>query len=204
MRRIPLIPTIIVALAVAAMIALGLWQLLDRLPQKEAFLAQLAANPAKPAMPFPVRDDDNLLFRRVTGNCVAVRSQSLSGAGNAGYRLIAECVRGGDGVGGATTMPVQLGTTRDPKFVGRWQGGEVTGYLSHAPSAQSLIGSLFHHQAQRLMIVADDPPPGLVANGAPDLNTVPNNHLAYAVQWFLFAGIATVIYLIALMKRRRG
>ena len=32
-RRIPVVPTIVVALAVAAMIALGLWQLLDRLPK---------------------------------------------------------------------------------------------------------------------------------------------------------------------------
>ena len=47
MKRIPLIPTIVVTLAVAAMIGLGLWQLLDRAPRKEAYLAQLAANPAK-------------------------------------------------------------------------------------------------------------------------------------------------------------
>ena len=197
-RRIPIVATIVVAIAVAAMVGLGVWQLFDRLPQKEAFLAQLAANPAKPAIAFPARDDDSLLFRRVEGECVAVRSQSLAGAGNAGYRLIAECVRGG----GGAMMPVQLGTTRDPKFAGRWQGGVVTGYLSHAPSSQSLIGSLFHHQAQRLMVVADDPPLGLAANGAPDLNTVPNNHLAYAVQWFLFAGIASVIYVLAVMRRR--
>jgi len=35
-RRFPVLPTLLVALAVAAMIALGLWQLLDRLPKKEA------------------------------------------------------------------------------------------------------------------------------------------------------------------------
>jgi len=31
---------------------------------------------------------------------------------------------------------------------------------------------------------------------------IPNNHLAYAVQWFLFAGIAGVIYALALKRRR--
>ncbi|NHN21599.1 SURF1 family protein, partial [Bacillus amyloliquefaciens] len=46
MRRIPLIPTLVVGMAVAAMIALGLWQLLDRLPAKEAHIARLARNPA--------------------------------------------------------------------------------------------------------------------------------------------------------------
>ena len=30
---------------------------------------------------------------------------------------------------------------------------------------------------------------------------MPNNHLAYAVQWFLFALTALVIYAIALRKR---
>ena len=53
------------------------------------------------------------------------------------------------------------------------------------------------------MLVADAPPPGLTANAPPDLSAVPNNHLAYGVQWFLFAGIAATIYGLAL-RRRRG
>jgi surfeit locus 1 family protein len=199
MRRVPIVPTIVVALAVAAMIALGLWQLLDRLPQKEAFLAQLAANPAKSAIPFPRTADDSLLFRRATGDCVRVRAQRLAGAGHAGFRVIADCVRGG----GGASMPVQLGTTHDPAFTTNWAGGEVTGYISHAPSSQSLIGAALHHQPQPLLLVADTPPPGLAPNGAPDLSTVPNNHLAYAWQWFFFAAIASVIYVLAL-RRRRG
>ena len=203
-RRIPVVATLVVALAVAAMIGLGLWQLLDRLPQKEAFLAQLAANPAKPAIAVPRSDDATLLFRRTTGECARVESQMLAGAGNAGYRIIATCARAdADGQGGAA-MPVQLGTTHDPNFRSDWAGGRVTGYLSHAPTGQSLIGSLFHHQAQPLLLVADTPPPGLKANGAPDLNTVPNNHLAYAWQWFFFAAIASVIYVIAVRRRMRG
>ena len=199
MRRVPIVPTMIVALAVAAMIALGLWQLLDRLPQKEAFLAQLAANPAKPVIAFPRTPDDALLFRRARGNCFRVRSQQLAGAGHAGFRVIADCATGG----GGASMPVQLGTTRDPEFTTDWAGGAVTGYISHAPSSQSLIGAAFHHQVQPLLLVADTPPPGLAANGAPDLSTVPNNHLAYAWQWFFFAAIASVIYGLAL-RRRRG
>jgi surfeit locus 1 family protein len=31
---------------------------------------------------------------------------------------------------------------------------------------------------------------------------VPNNHLSYAVQWFLFAAIASVIYVLAVRRRR--
>jgi surfeit locus 1 family protein len=33
---------------------------------------------------------------------------------------------------------------------------------------------------------------------------VPNNHLAYAVQWFLFAAVASVIYVLALRWRGRN
>jgi surfeit locus 1 family protein len=52
------------------------------------------------------------------------------------------------------------------------------------------------------MLIAAEPVAGLAANPAPDLKSVPNNHLAYAVQWFLFAGVAVVIYILAL--RRKG
>ena len=54
------------------------------------------------------------------------------------------------------------------------------------------------------LLVADKPVPGLEANPGPDLSAVPNNHLAYAVQWFLFAAVAAVIYAIALRRRLNG
>jgi surfeit locus 1 family protein len=44
----------------------------------------------------------------------------------------------------------------------------------------------------------------LQANAAPDPRDVPNNHLSYAVQWFLFATTAIVIYGLALRKRLRA
>ncbi|NWN33535.1 SURF1 family protein, partial [Klebsiella michiganensis] len=45
--------------------------------------------------------------------------------------------------------------------------------------------------------------PGLVPTARPDLSSVPNNHLSYAVQWFLFALVASVIYVLALKWRRK-
>jgi len=200
-RRIPLIPTAIVALAVAAMIGLGLWQLTIRLPQKRAQLAQLAANPAKPGIAFPRLPDDNLLFRRAHGMCVEPVSGSLTGAGKAGFRYIVECRTGGaEGPG----MLVQLGTTRDPMAKPVWRGGEVRGIISHAPDSRSMLAALFDRTPKRLMLVADAPAAGLAPNAAPDLSSVPNNHLAYGVQWFLFAAAALVIYALALRWRGRG
>jgi surfeit locus 1 family protein len=194
---VPVVPTMIVALAIAAMIALGVWQLVDRLPKKEAFLAQLAANPARPPIAFPQVADDTLLFRRTRGLCLEPTSIRLAGAGAAGYRAIAQCRTGAEGPG----MIVQLGTTRDPNAKVAWAGGVVDGFISHAPDGRSLIGSLFDHRAQDMMLVAATPPAGLAPNGQPDIASVPNNHLAYGVQWFLFAGIAAVIYVLAVVRR---
>lgn len=42
-----------------------------------------------------------------------------------------------------------------------------------------------------------------MASAPPSPDTIPNNHLSYAVQWFLFAGIAAVIYALALRQRWR-
>jgi surfeit locus 1 family protein len=38
----------------------------------------------------------------------------------------------------------------------------------------------------------------------PSLDEIPNNHRFYAIQWFLFAGIALAIYILALRKRLRA
>ena len=200
MPRLPLVPTAIVALAVATMVGLGFWQLLDRRPKKLAQLEQLASNPAKPEIAFPRTPDESLLFRRVHGFCVEPVAIRLTGAGGAGYRAIAECRTGAEGPG----MLVQLGTTRDPNARPQWKGGEVRGFLSHAPDSRSMLASLFDRTPQRMLLVADASPAGLEPNGRPDLSSVPNNHLAYGVQWFFFAIVAAVIYLLALRRRGRA
>jgi surfeit locus 1 family protein len=200
MKRLPIIPTILVALAVAAMIGLGIWQL-QRRTEKLAALAVLAANPSKPpiAMPIPAIGDD-LLFRRAGAMCLQPISFSTEGAGNAGYRIIAHCKTGAEGPGFA----VQIGTTRDVDYKPTWTGGHVSGMISHAPSHSPLIAGLFNKAAaQPLLLVADTPAPGLTANGMPSIESIPNNHLAYAVQWFAFAVIALVIYGLALRRRAR-
>ncbi len=52
------------------------------------------------------------------------------------------------------------------------------------------------------LLVADTPARGLEASERPSPATIPNNHRAYAVQWFLFAGAALVIYALALRRRK--
>lgn len=191
MSRVPVLPTLIVALAVATMIALGAWQLLVRLPEKEAYLAQLAANPSRPPVAFPSAPDDRLLFRRATGVCSKVESIRIVGAGARGFRAIAEC----------PGIVVQLGITRDAKAGVLWSGGPVSGYLTHAPDGRSLLAGLWDRTPRRLMLVAQPALAGLGPNTPPDIGAVPNSHLAYAGQWFFFALVAGIIYVLALRRR---
>lgn len=202
MRRLPVVSTVIVALAAAAMVALGLWQL-QRRQEKLAELRVLAANPSKPVMAFPdppVGGDD-LLFRRATAFCRMPVKFTVEGAGKAGFRVIADCAAGAKAPG----LAVQLGTTPDPQFTSAWIGGRVSGTIAQAPSSTPLIATLFHSRAARpLLLVADTPAPGLAPNVPPSLDSIHNNHLAYAVQWFVFAALAVTIYLLALRRRRQG
>jgi cytochrome oxidase assembly protein ShyY1 len=54
-----------------------------------------------------------------------------------------------------------------------------------------------------MRLVAATAPPGLEPSAPPSIAEIPNNHRSYAVQWFLFALIAVVIYVLALRKKQR-
>lgn len=202
MKRVPVVATLIVALAIVAMIGLGIWQL-ERRSEKAALLARYARNVTLPAMAFP-RDatDTTLLFRRASAFCLQPTSFAIEGGRNArggtGWRQIAQCRTGAEGPG----FKVQLGFGKDPHAKPDWKGGHVTGYLTYAPDHAALIAGLVGEGTPKtLMLVADPPVAGLDPNPGPDLTAVPNNHLAYAVQWFVFAALAAIIYALALRRR---
>jgi cytochrome oxidase assembly protein ShyY1 len=201
--RVPLIPTILVGLAIAAMIALGVWQL-ERRAEKHRALATYAQNLGKPeiAFPrFPVGDEN--LFRRARAMCLEVTGWQTQGGrsakGTNGFRHLAECRTGAEG----PVLLVDVGVIANPTFKPSWKGGPVTGTITHAPDHRSMLAGMFSHAPKNLMLVADTAAPGLEPTARPSLDSVPNNHLAYAVQWFLFALVAAVIYGLALKWRGR-
>jgi surfeit locus 1 family protein len=198
--KLPLVPSIVVGIAAAAMIGLGIWQI-ERKQQKEALIARLATNFDKPAIAFPrFPVGDEHLFRRASAYCLEPMSWTHAGAGKRGFRLIATCRTGAEGPG----LLVDMGTTHDPKLQPKWPGGPVSGTITHAPDSRPLLANLFGKAPSKtLMLVSDTAAPGLEPDAKPDLGSVPNNHLAYAVQWFVFAGIAVAIYLLALVFRQR-
>lgn len=202
--KLPLIPTIVVGLAVATMIALGVWQL-QRKAEKEALIALYAANAGKPPIAFPgmapVRDAE--MFRKSALNCLEiVEWQSVSGRdthGKAGFQYIADCRTGAEGPGAL----VAYGIADRPDIRPGWKGGVISGTVITEPSRYSFIERAFGMiPVPRPMIVADSASGAMRPIAQPDPKSVTNNHLSYALQWFFFAAAALVIYLLALRRRQ--
>lgn len=204
MRRVPVIATLVVALAALLMLRLGVWQL-DRARWKEALLARYAHAANLPPVAFPlVPADDALLYRRAEGFCLQVVGWSIeageSRAGGSGWRHLAQCRTGAEGPG----MMVDAGWSPGFDVKPAWRGGKVAGVIGPLPQHASLL-SVMSGRASAvpgLLLVADVPAPELAPSAFPSIANIPNNHRGYAVQWFLFAGIAVVIYGIALFRRR--
>ena len=55
-----------------------------------------------------------------------------------------------------------------------------------------------------MRLVADRAPPGLEPSARPSLAAISNNHRMYAIQWFVFACIALVIYALAVRAKFRS
>ncbi len=190
-RRWPLIPTILVVAAIAAMIGLGIWQL-QRRAEKLDLLASLAAAQKQPAIDWPTAPfaGPPPLFRAASGYCLSVSGfRTAAGrnrAGETGFLIIADCRVGAEGPG----MAVELGWSKNPAVGRDYKGGPVRGII--APDSVS-----------QMRLVSREPGPGLVASALPSPDSIPNNHLSYAIQWFLFAAFAGVIYVFALKRREQ-
>ena len=184
MRRIPIFATVIVAAAIAVMIALGFWQL-GRMEEKDA-LIQRAERSLKMAEPVGYPRDpalaEELLYRRTEVTCAevvginTVASTSLRGEKGVAHRATCALPSG-------EQVRIDLGFSRNPAPV-EWAGGPVGGTI--APGGR---------------IVAAQGVAGLAPLAPPDPRDLPNNHLAYAGQWFFFALTALIIYILALRRR---
>ena len=188
-RRVPLLPTLIVAAAVATMLALGVWQL-RRAEWKSALIERYSEAQAMSAnVPWPGDGAalEQALFRWSQFDCERVlgirTTAATSAAGESGVAQVARCEIDGGG-----EAEVALGWSRPTQQIA-WDGGRVSGIIGPGGT----FGGTLH---------ASPPAPGLAPLAPPDPGDLPNNHLAYAGQWFFFALTALVIYVLAL--RRRG
>lgn len=186
-RKLPLLPTLIVAAAVSVMIALGIWQL-ERRQAKEGLIARYQAAQAMSAdVPWPrdAAEIEQALYRHSRVICDRVIAMDAvagrSAEGDSGWAHVATCELDGGG-----SAEIALGWSQDSADA-VWNGGEVAGFVAPGTDGARLV--------------AAPPQAGLAQLAAPDPQDVPNNHLSYAMQWFFFAGTAMVIYLLALRKK---
>ena len=193
-RRLPIVPTLIVALVVAGCVWAGLWNL-GRAKLHSAELQKVEAASRLPPITFPTSptpDDQLPVYRYASGNCLKVVNRRTdvgeSASGEPGFAIIFDCATGAEGPG----MSVQVGWSKDPKATTPWTGGLVSGVI--VPDRKS-----------RIRLVASAPAPGLQANGATKaaITVPPSQNRGYALQFFSFALIALVIYALALRKRLR-
>jgi surfeit locus 1 family protein len=183
-RRWPVLPTLIVAAAVAAMVALGVWQL-RRAEWKDGLIERYREAQAMSAnVPWPedAAGLEQALFRWSQFDCERVldirTTAATSAAGESGVAQVARCRLAGGG-----EAEVALGWSRPTQQIA-WDGGRVNGIIG--PGGR--FGGMLH---------ASPPAPGLEPLAVPDPGDLPN-------QWFFFALTAGVIYVLALRRRWRG
>jgi len=149
---------------------------------------------------------DTLAFRRAHLFCiVATPASQLGGAsrtGGPGFRNVVGC-RLADG----RMILADIGWSPingRPVFPVIGQGIEANGRL--IPD-EPLAGRVFPHGRAGLLpvlIVMETPVAGFQPSIAPSIADIPNNHRAYAAQWFLFATIAMIIFVLAVRRRNRS
>ena len=188
-RKLPLVPTLVVLAAAATMVALGVWQL-QRAQWKEDLLGrfrQAQAMSSAVEWPDSPAEYERALYRHARITCAEVTGMDAtagrSAEGQAGWAHVAHCLLrdGGEAV-------VAIGWSQDPRSP-EWSGGEFGCFIGPAGKGVRLVAAPAQAGLQQL--------------AAPDPNDVPNNHLAYAFQWFFFAITALAIYWLALRRKWR-
>jgi len=199
-KRLPILPTLIVLAAMAAMVALGLWQM-QRAQWKERLLADLQAAQTMPALdldPLLARGtagDVPLAFRRVLVTCApseaapSLRAGRSRSGGQPGYSYFVRCRPGAEDLAGRIEVNAGWASGPDQSLRPRLTG-TVAGVLGTVEPAGPVI------------LTAAAPAAGLQASEPPRVDDIPNNHMAYAFQWFFFAVTAGVVYVLALRRRR--
>jgi surfeit locus 1 family protein len=190
--RIPIFPTLLVAIAVAVMIGLGVWQL-QRASWKEALLADLASAAGQPSLdldPLLLADDQldaGLSFRRASVSCTRpVEAPQVRAGRNrqdeSGYAFLIPCRS-------KPALLVNIGWGRDPTLIAPAASGRYTGMLGLIEPGAPVV------------LTADTAAAPLLPSASPNVADIPNNHRLYAAQWFFFALAAVIIYLLALRRR---
>jgi surfeit locus 1 family protein len=203
MRRLPLLPTLIVFLLTAVLAGLGIWQL-QRAEWKRQLI--LAAEVAPQLAPLEPRDfvaamtgRMSVQYRRAELVCrpgrvrpYDIRGGSSAG-GQSGYLVLVSCR---PDQGRAPDIVAVAGWTRRPDAAGLALVVDTVfeGLVIERPYGDEPGRPQF-------MLIPDTAVAPLAVSRTPTAADLPDNHLAYAGQWFGLALTLLLIY--ALWLRRR-
>ena len=190
MNRFPWLAAIVVAIAVAAMIGLGVWQL-QRAEWKSELLVRYRAAASLPALGrIAGQAPDQLYFRRAVVTCAEdqewTRTHGRNARGEPGWshRLDCRTVNGDD-------VHIDMGWSRTTLSAVGWRQGPVA-------------GTLVPDRRHGVRLIAATPSLGLEPSQLPSPEDIPDNHRLYAFQWFFFGLAAAVIFALALRRRLRA
>ncbi len=209
-RYFPIVPTILVGAAIVTMLMLGIWQL-ERRGEKAQLLATYRTNlNAPPLDRFPIERPvaDSAMFRKARVACKpADTALQRGGKDSTGrftiFRTIMPC-RLPDMPAGPDNpiFYVDIGGTEEPGKSVVITRQDYSGIVTTMPPESGFLVRLFRAEPPAAaLLIADQANDNMVPSAAPNIADVPNDHLAYAIQWFLFAGFALIIYILALRKR---
>lgn len=204
MRRY-LFPLIIGVLGCSILIWLGLWQL-DRLDQKEAMLADIQASIDAPAVPLPAVVDPLMKYQPVTvsGTTTGDEIDILSGSKEqgGGYQIVSRFITDD----GRAIMLDRGFIPQESRHLTRGPTRLVVQGNLHWPDEKS-SSTPAPNMDENIWFARDVPAMAQVLNTDPVLvvasfvqgdaqgvepipvaiEGIPNNHLSYAVQWFMIA-----------------
>ncbi|WP_207458590.1 SURF1 family protein [Azospirillum sp. SYSU D00513] len=224
--------TLITVPAVAAMLALGTWQL-NRLQWKTALQERVAQSLTAPAVPLPASLDDPAAweFRPVTLTGRFLHDKELRVVarprqGQVGYEIVTPferaggppilvnrgfvpmdradpTARAGGQVAGAVTV---AGTVRLPQEAGLFQPGNSPGASSwmrvDPPAMAAAVG--LAEVAPVIVELSPGQSPGGLPAGVEQHVELPNNHLQYAFTWYSFGATLAVIYVLSQRRRKES
>lgn len=206
-RRIPLLGTAIVFALVAFLIGLGIWQL-QRAQWKAGLIARLEAAPSQPLLE-PQDFLDAMLglksvqYRRAQHICrpslegQPIRPYDIKGgssrSGQGGFLVLISC-RPNDK---APDIVVVAGWTRNPDAMRQTYTVDTMfeGLIIEHPYGDA-------KDRPQFMLIPTTAIPGLAPSRLPSPADLPDNHIAYAGQWFGLAAALLAIY--GLWLRRRA
>ncbi len=226
-RRSLFWPTVVAGIGLAVLLGLGTWQL-QRLAWKEALMAEIVARrAAEPLASLPRAADLAVEFRRASlaGRYLhekEIRLQSRTRGGRSGVELVTPLVLA-DGtavlvnrgwVPAEKAAPDARPETRaetEARVDGVLRLGERLGWAT--PANRPDEGLWFAAEPAQIAAFAgvDAVPYIVVVEGEgtalprprPPAALPPNDHLSYALTWYALAAALVVVYLLAIVRKRR-